>query len=170
MIGRRPLLAGLLQPVADQAPGCGPVERAYPMAWRNPRFGLGMTYPSSFRLDPDSIPASGDTTRFATADGQATAVVTALRNGLRQTLPELFTEARRDILENSGGAITYQRTQGNWFVLSGYMAGRIFYRRSLLTAGAAVIGTLWIEFPRGMRPCFETAVAMMSLSFRETGP
>ena len=170
MLGRRPLLAGLLLPVAERDPACGPVERAHPMAWRNPRFGLGMTYPSSFRLDPDSIPASGDTTRFATADGQATAVVTAFRNGLRQSLPDLFAEARRDVTENSGGVITYQQSRENWFVLSGYMAGRIFYRRSLLTAGAAVIGTLWIEFPRGMRPCFETAVAMMSLSFRETGP
>jgi hypothetical protein len=73
------------------------------------------------------------------------------------------------VIENSGGAITYTRIKDNWFVVSGFMAGRIFYRRTLLTSGSGVIGTLWIEFPRDMRPCFEGAVTMMSLSFREAG-
>jgi hypothetical protein len=49
------------------------------------------------------------------------------------------------------------------------MAGRIFYRRSLLTTGSRIIGSLWIEFPRNIRPCFEDAVTMMSLSFRQAG-
>jgi hypothetical protein len=49
------------------------------------------------------------------------------------------------------------------------MAGRIFYRRTVLTTGSKIIGSLWIEFPRDMRPCFEGAVTMMSLSFRQAG-
>jgi hypothetical protein len=46
------------------------------------------------------------------------------------------------------------------------MVGRIFYRRTLLTRDGDV-ATLWVEFPRDMRPCFEEAVSLMSLSFRE---
>jgi hypothetical protein len=128
-----------------------------------------MTHPSSFALDPGSIPENGDTARFWTIDRQATAVVTGMRNGLKQSIADLFDEAKHDVIENSGGAITYTRIKDNWFVVSGFMAGRIFYRRTVLTSGSGVIGTLWIEFPRDMRPCFEGAVTMMSLSFREAG-
>ena len=149
---------------------CGPLPQSRPLVYRNRLFGLTMTYPSSFALDPDSIPASGDSARFWTPDRQATAVVTGLRNGLRQSLADLFAEARRDVTENSGGPITYMRTKDNWFVVSGFMAGRIFYRRTLLKPDGTAIGHLSIEFPRGMRPCFEDAVTMMSLSFRSAGP
>jgi hypothetical protein len=129
-----------------------------------------MTYPSSFALDPQSIPENGDTARFWTSDHQATAVVTGTRNGLRQSIADLFDEAKHDVTKNSGGVITYTRIKDNWFVVSGFMAGRIFYRRTLLTTGSRIIGSLWIEFPRDMRPCFEEAVTMMSLSFRQAGP
>jgi hypothetical protein len=128
-----------------------------------------MIHPSSFALDPESIPANGDTARLWTSDRQATAVVTGMRNGLKQSLADLFDEAKHDVTENSGGVITYTRIKDNWFVVSGFMAGRIFYRRTVLTTGSKIIGSLWIEFPRNLRPCFEGAVTMMSLSFRQAG-
>jgi hypothetical protein len=128
-----------------------------------------MNYPASFALDPQSVPENGDTARLWTFDRQATAVVTGTRNGLKQSIADLFDEAKHDVTENSGGEITYTRIRDNWFVVSGFMAGRIFYRRTLLTTGSEIIGSLWIEFPRDMRPCFEDAVTMMSLSFRQAG-
>jgi hypothetical protein len=128
-----------------------------------------MNYPASFALDPHSVPENGDTARFWTFDRQATAVVTGTRNGLKQSIADLFDEAKHDVTENSGGEITYTRIKDNWFVVSGFIAGRIFYQRTLLTSDAGVIGSLWIEFPRDMRPCFEEAVTMMSLSFRQAG-
>src|SRR3712207_7218775 len=51
------------------------------MQYRNARFGFTMTYPSSFVLDPESIPEGGDSARFWTVDRRATAVVTGIRNG-----------------------------------------------------------------------------------------
>ncbi|HEY0420110.1 MAG TPA: hypothetical protein VGC80_11390, partial [Acetobacteraceae bacterium] len=104
------------------------------------------------------------------AGGQATAVVTGLRNREHQPLAAVLAEAERDIGENGGGSITYRRVTRDWFVLSGYLADRIYYRRSFLARGGAVIATLWIEFPRAMKPCLEAAVATMSLSFRPVGP
>jgi hypothetical protein len=147
---------------------CGVLARAagHPMQYRNARFGFTMTYPSSFMLDPESIPEGGDSARFWTADRRATAVVTGIRNGLGQSLADLLDEAAKDVTENSHGVITYTRTRDNWFVISGYIGERIFYRRSFLSDRSRVIGSLWIEFPRNMRPCFEDAVSMMSLSFR----
>jgi hypothetical protein len=148
---------------------CGPLRDSPPLTYRNARFGLTMTYPSSFVLDPESIPESGDSARFWTADRQATAVVTGATNRLGQSLADLFREAQQDVTENGHGEITYTRRRNNWFVISGYMAGRIFYQRTMITQGSRVIGNLWIEFPRAMRPCFEDAVTMMSLSFRQGG-
>ncbi|MBK1659317.1 hypothetical protein CKO45_13830 [Paracraurococcus ruber] len=124
-----------------------------------------MTYPSVFALDPGSIPAAGDSARFWTADRQATAVVDAARPAQRRGLDTLLAEAEEDILRNSRGEITYRRRRGTWFVLSGFILGRIFYRRSVVTPDGTV-ATLWLEFPRALKPCLEAAVTMMSLSFR----
>lgn len=153
-------------PQSVAAADCTGTHRGQPMQYRNARFGFTMTYPSSFVLDPDSIPEGGDSARFWTPDRRATAVVTGLRNGLGQSLADLLDEAAKDVTENSHGTITYTRTRDNWFVLSGFIGERIFYRRSFLSDRSRVIGSLWIEFPRNMRPCFEDAVSMMSLSFR----
>ena len=160
-----------ISPIAGRADmNCGQLRDGRPLTYRNARYGLTMTYPSSFVLDPGSIPESGDSARFWTADRQATAVVTGAANRLGQSLADLFREAQQDVTENGHGEITYTRRRDNWFVISGYMAGRIFYQRTMITQGSRVIGNLWIEFPRAMRPCFEDAVTMMSLSFRQGGP
>jgi hypothetical protein len=159
----------LAQAGTTDAPDCGPLRDNRPLTYRNTRFGLTMIYPSSFVLDPGSIPENGDSARFWTADRQATAVVTGTTNRLGQSLTDLLREAQQDVTENGHGVITYRRIKGNWFVLSGFMAGRIFYRRTLLSQEASVIGDLWIEFPRSMRPCFDDAVTMMSHSFRQSG-
>ena len=113
------------------------------------------------------MPENGDTARFWTPDRRATVVVTGLRNTPGQSLTDLRVEARQEILVASHGTITYERTKDNWFVLSGFVVGRIFYRRTFLSQDSRVIATLWIEFPRGMRPCFEQAVETMSLSFND---
>ena len=147
---------------------CGKSPDGRPVNYWNARFGLSMTYPPSFVLDPNSIPETGDSAQFWTLDRQATAIVTGLHNGLGQSLSDLFEEAKRDVTANSGGVITYTRIKDDWFVLSGFMAGRIFYRRTVLAQEATLIGNLWIEFPSTMRPCFDGAVTMMSLSFRHT--
>ncbi|MBL6459560.1 hypothetical protein JMJ55_30080 [Belnapia sp. T6] len=125
-----------------------------------------MTYPSTFALDPESVPENGDSAQFRTTDRSATVIVTGLRNRMRQSLGDLLQDAKRDIIENSRGTITYERAPGGWFVLSGLAAGRIFYRRTFLSQGGSIIATLWIEFPRHMRPCFDGAVTMMSHSFK----
>jgi hypothetical protein len=153
-------------PEAWAAVDCGATRGGQPLQYKNARFGFTMTYPPSFMLDPDSIPEGGDSARFWTADRRATAVVTGIRNGLGQSLTDLLDEASKDVTENSHGTITYTRARDNWFVISGFIGERIFYRRSFLSDRSRVIGSLWIEFPRTMRPCFEDAVSMMSLSFR----
>jgi len=157
------LIAGmpaLAQPPACPARGEGPLA-----AYRNDRFGYGFDVPPNFAMDPSSVPPGGDGARFWTADRRATAVVNAQPNPRGLSVQDLLADAEGDVVANSGGTITYRRVQDSWFVLSGTMAGRIFYRRTMLTR-AGTIATLWMEFPRDMRPCLDGAVTTMSLSFR----
>jgi hypothetical protein len=160
----------LLAAPALAQPGCEGLRDGRVLGYRNPGWGFGLDYPASFVLDPNSVPENGDSARFWAAGREATAVVTGLRNGDRQSLAAVLAEAERDIAENGRGSITYRRVAPDWFVLSGYLADRIYYRRSFLARHGAVIATLWIEFPRELKPCLEAAVATMSLSFRPIGP
>ncbi len=153
-------------PAAAQGTACPAAARAEPWGFRNDTFGFAFSYPPIFRLDPESVTERGDSARFWTPDRRATAVVNAAPNTRGVPLRRLMAEAEGDITHNSGGEITYRRIRDNWFVLSGHMAGRIFYRRTLLTA-RGIEATLWLEFPRDMRPCLDDAVTTMSLSFRE---
>lgn len=153
-----------LPAVAQDRRGCpeiGPLR-----SYRNEAFGIVMDHPAMFLLDPDSVPASRDGARFWTADRRATAAIHVSRNRERLGLRGLLREAVGDVEQNSGGEVTYRAERYNWFVISGYMVGRIFYRRTmLLRSGAAA--TLWMKFPRDMRPCIDAAVPIMSRSFRE---
>ncbi|WP_237217317.1 hypothetical protein [Falsiroseomonas oryziterrae] len=147
-----------------QRPGCP--ELGALRTYRNEAFAIVMDYPAMFALDPGSVPASRDNARFWTADRRATAVVNVSRNRERMGLQELLRGAVGDVVQNSGGEVTYRAARGNWFVISGHMVGRIFYRRTMLLRSGAV-ATLWMEFPRDMRPCIDAAVTVMSRSFRE---
>ncbi|MFC7474737.1 hypothetical protein ACFQS7_10255 [Dankookia sp. GCM10030260] len=160
----------LLSTPSSAQPGCEALRETKVLAYRNPGWGFGMDYPASFVLDPDSVPENGDSARFWAVGGRATAVLTGLRNGQRQSLAAVLAEAERDIRDNGRGSVTYRRVTPDWFVLTGYLADRIYYRRSFLAHGGAVIATLWIEFPPALKPCLELAVAKMSLSFRPLGP
>jgi hypothetical protein len=164
---RRPVLLVLLfLPAAAVAQGCpeappGLADRAY----RNERFGFAFAFPPIFVLDPASVPATGDAARLWTEDRRATVVVNAAPNARGMTLRALMAEAEGDVRANAGGDVTYRRLRDDWFVISGHMVGRIYYRRTLLTS-AGIVATLWMEFPPDLRSCLDEAVTTMSLSFR----
>jgi hypothetical protein len=161
------LVVGLSSPVAQEPLRSCPASPDGPRhTYRSERSGFAMSYPPMFVLDPDSIPETGESAQFSTADGRATAIVIGSANRNGHSLEALRENAEQDLLQNSGGEITYRRSRDNWFVISGYMVGRIFYQRTMLMRQGRT-ATLWIEFPRDMRPCFDEAVTMMSLSFRE---
>ena len=115
---------------------------------------------------PDSISERGDTVRFEAPRWQVTASITALLNNRGETLSQLQRGAQQEIIQNSHGSITYQRNGTTWFVLSGYILDRIYYQRSVLIQGGMAIASLWIEFPRELRPCMDAIVTIMANSFQ----
>ena len=51
---------------------------------------------------------------------------------------------------------------------SRHPGGRIDDRRIVLPGEGRILATLPVEAPRGLHPCLEEAVTMMSLSFRRS--
>ena len=56
-----------------------------------------------------------------------------LKEDILERVNDLLEEATKDVTENSHGTITYTRARDNWFVISGFIGERIFYRRSFLS-------------------------------------
>ena len=162
------LPALLLSPpaLAQDCPAAPPGETV--RSYRNERFGVAFDVPPILSLDPGSVPARGDAARRWTPDRRGTVVLNIEANPRRLPIRAMMAEAEGDIRENGRGQITYRRVRDGWFVLSAFMAGRIFYRRTMLLRSGRV-ATLWMEFAPELRPCLDGPVSTMSLSFREIG-
>lgn len=132
--------------------------------YREPKYGIGFSYPSSFAVVPGS--EGEGTVRLETADRLSSATFTFLPNTRRETPAALHREAQQDITQNSHGSISFQQAGEKWFVISGNVAGRIYYRRTILIRGNSIIANMWIEFPAEYRPCMNNVVSMMARSFR----
>jgi hypothetical protein len=83
----------------------------------------------------------------------------------RRPIGDLMREEAERLLGQSA-SITYRQTKGNWFVLSGFIGNRIYYRRSVLTEEGAAVSTFLIEFPQEQKPFYENIVTRMSWSFK----
>src|SRR3954452_13998987 len=68
---------------------------------------------------------------FTSDDGLSWFTLTHdVENGDRSIL-EMMDEAKRNLLAQPA-SVTYSRTKDNWFVLSGHIGNRIYYRRSVI--------------------------------------
>ena len=158
-------LISLLAAQASAQGVCEGLTAQRPLTYRSATYGYSLAYPASMEIAPDSISERGDTVRFEAPRWQVTASITTLLNNHGETLSQLQREAQQDIIQNSRGSITYQRNGTTWFVLSGHILDRIYYQRTVLTQGNMAIASLWIEFPRELRPCMDAIVTMMANSF-----
>lgn len=124
----------------------------------NARFGTSIEYPSDI-FAPLPPPENDDGRRFSSADGRAQFVVYGAHNALGETLDSLMAG---DIADGGYERVTYRRKGRDWYVLSGYRAGGIFYRKVLLDGGAEVIHGFEIDYPVVEKMRFDTIVARMA--------
>ena len=89
--------------------------------------------------DPESR-----TRRFVSSDSRSTMVTrqtTANRAALKRDMDA--------VAYRTGEEITYQRRASSWIAVSGYRAGKIFYRKSNLACGGTRWNHIELEYPRG---------------------
>jgi hypothetical protein len=125
--------------------------------------GTAITYPGSIFTKSDE--STDQFTRFVSADRLATFYLISRYNHHKQTIPDLSAAAEEAFAEEKA-LITYRRAKQDWFVLSGFVADNIFYRKTVLSDSGQIIGTFQINFPKDQKPFYYNIVERMSWSFK----
>jgi hypothetical protein len=143
-----------------------PAEKApAPVAGRwtvygNDRFGTTIEYPAGlFRMLPP--PENDDGRSFKARQGGASFIVFGSHNVFEKSLAELRDE---DVAGGGYDAVTYRRSGHDWYVLSGYRGGEIFYRKVMLSGDGAVIHTFEMTYPKQSKSLFDPVTARMAKS------
>jgi len=124
----------------------------------NARFHYSLKYPANL-LIPQGESANRDGQRFVSPDGQAVLTVWGSHNVLEESLAENFRESPKSF----GGRVAYQVMKRDWFALSGYKNGRIFYKKTYLIHD--VFKSFTLEYPAVQRGLFDPMTEVISGSF-----
>ena len=128
----------------------------------NPRFEYSISYPVGI-LYPQEIAANGDGRKFLSKDNQTVMLVYGQENVQRQTLSQLYKEESRED-SHTGKVVTYKMLKNNWFVVSGYEDGRVFYQKTIYRNDEFL--TSRIEYPEAQKEVFDSITATIAKSFR----
>jgi hypothetical protein len=173
---RSVLLAGLLSlplgfPAAAQ--GCfygictdrpaDPATLGYRI-FREPGLGLKLKYPSRVFIQVPTVEPTDPLFRFVSRDGRAGFSLTALPNPDGVAAAALM-DAAIQTFRDAGASILYQRRRDNWYVLTGFLDGRIYYHKTIMTRRGRTIGTLQIMYPPEQKPFYYQIVEQMAWSF-----
>lgn len=129
--------------------------------FRDDRYGVAILYPSGMFAPSESKNAAVNL--FATADGKAKFVVGAWANDKGQNLDAF----RRSLLKDSDryGDLTYRPSGSNWFVLSGYRGGDVYYEKVKFSCGGGIVNVFAISYPVSDRGRYDGVVERMEDSF-----
>jgi hypothetical protein len=125
--------------------------------------GAAITYPRSIFTKSDE--STDQFTKFVSSDRVATFYLISRDNDHKQTISDLSADAEEAFAEEKA-LITYRRAKRDWFVLSGFVANNIFYRKTVLSDSGRIIGTFQINFPKHQKPFYYNIVERMSWSFK----
>jgi len=122
----------------------------------NPRFGFSLTYPSYMVAQPP--PPNGDGRTFLSPDGELEIVAYG-----QFLVNQPFDALWQDALEKYGDALSYQVKKADWFVVSGVVDGREFYKKVYRLEGN--IATLHLEYPHARNHIYDRVVKQVAKDF-----
>ena len=121
----------------------------------NERFGQCADIPPGFRNLGE--PANSDGLNFVASDG-GMLTVSAIYNVLNGTVS---SELKSFI--HYHGKPQYFAKGGNWFVVSGWNGGSIYYAKVFVTAN--VISTIFLNYPSALKSKYDPIISRVSSSF-----
>ncbi|MBB1126202.1 hypothetical protein [Thiospirillum jenense] len=133
--------------------------------YTNQRFHYNLTYPSHL-LYPQGESDNGDGQTFLSKDATAKLTVFGSFNAEEETLDAAFNTALQIAAMNER-VITYQRKADNWYVLSGYDHGAIFYSKFFLIDGQLIGFDLM--YSEEQRRIWDEVTNQINASFRPQG-
>ncbi len=133
--------------------------------YHNDRFDYSIAYPKDV-LFPQGESDNGDGQKFLSKDAEASLIVYGSNNALNQSLEEVYREeSRGGTAENPKKVVTYKVQEDNWFVVSGYNAGRIFYQKTIFADD--VLKTFVFEYDESQRELYDPIAKRLEKSFTD---
>ena len=126
--------------------------------YSNSRFGFAIKYPAHWV--PQPAPENNDGRRFDSPDGRASLSAWGSFNALEDTIG---TGLQREF-ETPGRKITYKVLKKDWYVVSGYENGNIFYQKTILKDD--VFYSFLLVYPPEDKSLFDPVVAAVAKSFK----
>lgn len=126
--------------------------------YQNARYGYSITYPSQLLL-PLGESDNGDVQTFEGGDARLLIWANPNPEVLGETLESMFNERTN----NPDREVTYKVLRDDWFVISGYEAGQIFYEKTFVRGGVEY--TFSITYAQGVRGTFDAVVDSLEDSF-----
>lgn len=132
--------------------------------YNNKKFEYSISYPKDL-LHPQGEAPNGDGQKFLSKEADVTLLVYGSHNINDQTIEENYQEnSQGGTEENPTKVITYRLLKGNWFVVSGYLSGRIFYQKTILNNHQ--FKTFYFEYPESKKKFYNPIIKRLSNSFK----
>ncbi len=135
------------------------------LEYKNSRFGTSIAYPASLFV-PQPPPVNNDGRSFSGVGGTWSFFLFGQYNALEMTLGELEAD---DIAGGGYDSVTYRRGGEDWYVLSGYRGGDVFYRKLLRRDDGETLHVFEISYPKQDKRTFDAIAARMAKSFAAPG-
>lgn len=132
--------------------------------YSNGRFGFSITYPADV-LFPQPEPMNGDGQSFLNKTGTVKLVVSGLNGYENDSIENIYDYELYSSQEgNPKDVIVYKRQKNNWFVISGYRDGYIFYLKKYLVDDHLV--TFDLSFPESEKEKWEPVLMKLLDKFK----
>ncbi len=135
--------------------------------YTNARFDYSVLYPAAL-VTPQPPPTNGDGLQFNSESGDIVMTVAGSSNALRRSLSELY----QNELESEMREITYRDRGDDWFVVSGYGDGTVFYTKKMFVPsevpGMENIVSLYLTYQQRLQPEFDRVVSRIANSLSGT--
>ncbi len=131
----------------------------------NHRYDYSIDYPKAV-LFPQGESDNGDGQKFLSKNADASLLVYASYNALEQPLEEIYREqSRGGTPEEPQKVVTYRVLKNNWFVVSGYNSGRIFYQKTFLRDNQ--LKTFVFEYNESQKELYDPITNRLAKSFKD---
>jgi len=121
-------------------------------------------YPEDL-LNQQPPPQNNDGRSFVSPQGSINMAVSGSHNVPQRSLNEVYQNQLQAYQET--GRVTYKTQQDNWFVISGYQGGDVFYTKTFLYNNDIL--ELRLNYDRSLQPEFDAIVSHISHSFMPVG-
>ncbi|MDD1606363.1 MAG: hypothetical protein LUO95_00415 [Methylococcaceae bacterium] len=133
--------------------------------YHNDRFDYSIDYPKDV-LFPQGESDNGDGQKFLSKDADASLIVYGSNNALNQSLEEVYREeSRGGTAENPKKVVTYKLLEDNWFVVSGYNSGRVFYQKTIFHDD--MLKTFVLEYDESQKAFYDPIAKRLATSFTD---